>query len=255
MSPKTDLREFAPGFIWQLALLSFLVLCFAIYSRSQEYSKLRYGVESPTSIFPWMAGGKQTLQNGLRAFSGKPPESAPIDDQVRALGPLLITLVLCPTIFFLEWRRRRLAEAPHLQQAPLSISGSLYALCGMVTVVVAVAVGPIAYFGEKSRVEVRHAHAVQSNRDLMINELNILAVDAAQYYILPKRLGGGGQSFEGYSVSENHAKSEEALYTVTVVRQTATFHATSATYASCSIDVSVDSLGHMTGWKYEGEFR
>jgi hypothetical protein len=213
------------------------------------------GVDSPTSIFPWMIGGKQTIENGLRAFSGKPPEPPPIDDRVRALGPLLISMVLCPTVFFLEWRRRRLAKASFLQRTPLRMAGGLYGLCGMVTVLVAVAVGPIAYIGENARANMRHAQAIQSNRDAIINELNLLALDAAQYKILPRQLGGGGRSFVGYSVPEKNAKTEDASYTVTEARNVVIFRAVSTRYPSCAVQVNVDSLGHMREWIYAGEFQ
>jgi len=255
MSQRTDSPEFAPGFIWQIILLTVAVLCFAVYSRSQEDSTPRMGVKSPISIFPWMMGGKQTIENGLRAFSGKPPEPPPIDDRVRALGPLLISMVLCPTVFFLEWRRRRLAKASLLQRTPWSMSTAFYALCGLVTVLVALVVGPVAYFGENARENQRHAQAVQTNRDFTIDELNLLAMDAAQYNILPRQLGGGGRSFVGYSVPETKAKTEEASYTVTEIRNVVVFRAASSKFPLCAVQVKVDSLGHMRDWVYEGEFR
>jgi hypothetical protein len=255
MSQRTDSQEFAPGFLWQIILLTLVVLCFAVYLRGQEGSIGKMGIASPNSIFPWMIGGKQTIENGLRAFSGKPPEPPPIDDRARALGPLLISMVVCPTVFFLEWRRRRLAKAALLQRTPWSMSSAFYALCGLVTVLVAVVVGPIAYFGENARANTRHAQAVQSNRDAMIHELNLLALDAAQYKILPRQLGGGGRSFVGYSVPETNAKTEEAFYTVTATENAAAFRATSTRFPSCAIQVKVDSLGHMREWIYEGEFR
>jgi hypothetical protein len=255
MSQRTDSPEFAPGFIWQIILLTFVVLCFAVYSRTQEDLIGVMGVKSPTSIFPWMIGGKQTIENGLRAFSGKPPEPPPIDDKARALGPVLISMVLCPTVFFLEWRRRRLAKALHLQRSPWSMSTAFYALCGLVSVLVAVVVGPVAYFGENARSHQRHAQAVQFNRDLIITELNLLAMDAAQYNILPRQLGGGGRSFVGYSVPETKAKTEEASYTVTEIRSIVVFRAASTKFPRCAVQVKVDSLGHMRDWRYEGEFQ
>jgi hypothetical protein len=259
MSQKTDSPEFAPAFMWQIVLLTIVVLCLAIYVRGQEYSISRLGgrlgVSTPTTIFPWMIGGKQTIENSLRAFSGKPPEPPPIDDKVRALGPVLISMVLCPTVFFLEWRRRRLMKERSLQKMPFRVSGIFYGLCGLVVVLVAVAVGPIAYFGESARASIRHAQAVQSNRDHIINELNFLAVDAAQYNILPRRLGGGERSFEGFSVPETKGKTDVASYTAVVTGSMVTFRATSAIDVSCKVQVNVDSLGHMRDWIYEGEFR
>jgi hypothetical protein len=255
MSQRTDSQEFAPGFIWQIVLLTLVVLCFAIYLRDQEGSIGTMGVESPTSIFPWMIGGKQTIENGLRAFSGKPPAQPPIGDRARALGPLLISMVLCPTVFFFEWRRRRLAKASHPQRTPLRMSTTFYVLCGLVTVLVAVVVAPVAYFGENARANTRHSEGVQNNKDAMINELNLLALDAAQYSILPRQLGGGGRSFAGYSVPQTNEKTENAFYTVTATTNVAAFRGTSTRFPSCAIQINVDSLGHMRDWIYEGEFR
>jgi hypothetical protein len=255
MYQRTDSQDFASGFIWQIVLLTIVVLCFGIYVRSQEHSMSRLGVSSPTTIFPWMIGGKQTIENGLRAFSGKPPEFPPIEDKFRALGPVLISMVLCPTVFFLEWRRRKLTRATPLQRSPLRMSNAFYALCGLVVVLVAVAVGPIAYFGESARANTRHAQAIQSNRDGIVNELNELAVDAAQYNILPRQLGGGERSFEGFSVPETKKKTDEASYSMIVTKSKVSLRATSARYPSCIVQVNVDSLGHMRDWRYEGEFQ
>ena len=254
MSQRTDSPEFAPGFIWQIILLTIVVLCFAVYARSQEEWIGGMRVKSPISIFPWMIGGKQTIENGIRAFSGRVPEPPLIDDRAKALGTLLISMVLCPTVFFLEWRRRRLATVK-LQRPPLGMSGNLYALCGLVTLFVALAVGPITYFTETAWANTRHAQAVQSNRDMIINQLVLLAFDAAQYHVLPRQLGGGERSFEGFSVPETNAKTEEASYTVTSTKNFVTFRATSAKFVSCVVQVNVDSLGHMRDWRYEGEFQ
>ena len=89
----------------------------------------------------------------------------------------------------------------------------------------------------------------------MICELNLLALDAAQYNILPKQLGGGGRSFVGYSVPQTSAKTEEASYMVTETRNAIAFRATSIKYPTCKIEVNVDSLGQMRSWAYEGEFK
>jgi len=260
MSQRTDSPEFASGFLWQIILLTIAALCLVVFSRGvgtwRLTGDLRVNtIQSPMTLFPWIIGGKQTIENGLRAFSGKPPEAPPVGDRARALSSVLISMVLCPTVFFLEWRRRRLTKASGSEQPPLKMSSVFYALCGLVTVVVAVAVGPIAYFSERSRADSRHAHAVQGNRDVMINELNMFAIDARQYYILPKLLGGGGQSFEGYSVSEKNAKTEDASYMVTGSKNGAAFRATSARFPSCAIEVKVDGLGRMAWWTYEGEFK
>jgi hypothetical protein len=175
--------------------------------------------------------------------------------RAAALMLVLVSMVLCPTLFLLEWRRRRLKEVATAGRPPLRISGMLYILCGWMTIVSSLGLVPVAYISETTRASLRHAQAVQGNRDVMINELNLLSIDAAQYYILPKAAGGGWKTFEGYAIPSKLAKTEDAAYTVTDTKNAASFHAVSLRYPSCSIDVQVDSIGEMRGWRYYGEFQ
>ncbi len=254
MSQRTDSAEFAPGFIWQISLLTIAALCVVVASHS-DFAWHLTGGTLPITLYPWVYGGGRTIANGLRAFSGQIPEPLPAGLRAAALVLVLITMVLCPTLFFLEWRRRRLTKTLSSERPLLRISSVLYAFCGMITMVAGIGLGPAAYFSEKARADLRHAQAIQSNRDAMINQLNMLALDATQYRILPRQLGGGGRSFEGYSITEKMAKTDEALFMVTGRRNVAEFRGTSAKYPSCAIEVRVDSLGHMREWIYEGEFR
>lgn len=254
MSQRTDSAEFAPGFIWQISLLTIAVLCVVVASH-RDFTWHLTGGTLPITPYPWVYGGGRTIANGLRAFSGQVPEPLPAGLRAAALVLVLINMVLCPTLFFLEWRRRELTKTLSLEHPLLRISSVFYALCGMITIAAGVGLGPAAYFSEKARADLRHAQAIQSNRDAMINQLNMLALDATQYRILPRQLGGGGRSFEGYSIPEKSAKTEEALYTVTARNNAAEFRATSAKYPLCAIEVRVDSLGQMGRWMYEGEFK
>ena len=259
MSQKTDTPEFAPGFLWQIVLLTIVAMGIVLVSRgtlSWNLSRTHAwnSVSVPITTYPWMYGGARTIANGLCAFSGQPPVIAPIAQRAATLMLVLISMVFCPTLFLLEWRRRRLKDETTVKRLPLRISGMLYLLCGWVTIVSGVGLVPVAYFSETTRASLRHAQAIQGSRDVMINELNFLSVDAAQYYILPKELGGGGRNFEGYSIPEKLVKTEEAAYTITDRKNTASFHAVSLRYPSCTIDVRVDSIGQMTGWSYRGEF-
>lgn len=44
--------------------------------------------------------------------------------------------------------------------------------------------------------------AIDSKRDLLINECGNLAMDAMKYYKKPANLGGGGNSFAGWSIPD-----------------------------------------------------
>lgn len=260
MSQRTDSSEFAPGFIWKIILLTIVALCIMLVSRGTLSWNLSRdqawnSVSVPMTTYPWMYGGARTIANGLRAFGGQAPIVAPIAQRAATLMLVLISMVFCPTLFLLEWRQRRLKDDTKVKRPPLRISGILYLLCGWVTIVSGVGLLPVAYFSEVTRAELRHRQAMQENRDEMINELNFLCVAAAQHYILPKALGGGGRTFEGYSIPEKFVRTEEAAYTVTDSKNAASFRGVSLRFPSCAINVQADSMGHMTGWKYEGEFQ
>ena len=257
MSQKTDSSEFAPGFLWQVILLTIIALCFVLASHGTFWwnpSGAMDGVSIPITFYPWVNAGGLTIFNGLHEFSGMSPITAPIALRAATLMLVLFSMVLCPTIFLLEWRRRRLREKTTAGRPPLRISGIMYTLCGWITIVSGVGLGPVAYFSEISRANLRHAQAVQGDRDEMINELNFLSVNAAQYFILPKTIGGGGRSFEGYSIPEKLAKTENAAYTIIDSKNMISVHAVSVRYSSCTIDVQVDSIGQIKGWKYGNAF-
>jgi hypothetical protein len=57
--------------------------------------------------------------------------------------------------------------------------------------------------------------AIDSKRDLLINECGNLAMDAMKYYKKPSNLGGGGNSFAGWSIPEILATTATGNYSTT----------------------------------------
>jgi hypothetical protein len=260
MSQKTDSSDFAPGFLWQIVLLTIVAMGIVLVSSGTLSWDLKIGsrwesIRTHTTLYPWVYGGKHTIANGLRSFSGQPSVIVPIAQRAATLMVVLIGMVVCPTVFLLEWRQRRLKDDTAKKRPPLKISGMLYLVCGWVTIVSGVGLVPVAYISETTRADLRHRQAIQENRDAMVNELNFLCVDAAQHYILPKELGGGGRTFEGYSIPGKFAKTGEGAYTVTTSKNAALFRGVSLRLPLCVINVQADSMGGMKGWKYEGEFQ
>jgi hypothetical protein len=82
MSQKTESSEFAPGFLWQLCLLTAVVLGFVIYAGKTTFWVRSNVVQDPgAALFPWIIAGKQTIENGVAAFSGRPPKLPAAVDQ------------------------------------------------------------------------------------------------------------------------------------------------------------------------------
>lgn len=256
MFQKTESSEFASGFIWQVVLLTAIVFALVLFSGRLFRSQQREAVGTPAIVvFPWTLAGGHTIENGLFAFSGKPPQAVNAKTQVRTLAGMLVVAVICPTIYLLRWRRRRVSiEATH-DPTPWRISDVLHALCAVFVLLVAAAILPIGVYSAIMHQNLREAQAVQSNRDAIVNELNFIAFNLSQYYILPKEYGGGNHSFDGYKFPKEASKTAEATYSVTPHAQTVGIHAESVLYSSCRIDVRVDSLGRLGQWVYGGPFQ
>ena len=60
--------------------------------------------------------------------------------------------------------------------------------------------------------------AIDSKRDLLINECGNLAMDAMKYYKKPSTLGGGGDTFWGWSIPEILKTTATGDYLVTIFR-------------------------------------
>jgi hypothetical protein len=253
MYQKTDSAEFARWFLWQLAVLTLIILSLIVFADQIFISGEREHVQTPRIVlFPWAIAGAHTIDNGVRAFSNKQAEAANGKDQVRALAGLLFVSVLCPTIFLMQWRRRKLQRS---EPTVWNLSRLFYNLCGVLVLYLAIVSLPIAVFSDLSHRRLRDAHAVQSSRDGIINELNTMAIDLAQYYMLPKKLGGGNHSYESYRLPAVSTKDDEGTYTLTPKGQTVTIHVESVRYPSSSVEMQVDSLGRMGMWSYTGKFQ
>ena len=60
--------------------------------------------------------------------------------------------------------------------------------------------------------------AVDSKRDLLINECGNLAMDAMKYYKKPSNFGGGGNTFTGWSIPEILKTTATGAYIVTIFK-------------------------------------
>ncbi len=55
---------------------------------------------------------------------------------------------------------------------------------------------------------------ISSNKDAIINDLNLLASDAFQYALRPASMGGGEGSYNGYVIPTQLLENDNAAYTV-----------------------------------------
>jgi hypothetical protein len=257
MSQRTESSEFAPGFLWQISLLTLVMLGILFLSRSLFDSLLsKFAPRGGWIILPWFLAVAQTLRNALVASynNGTAAMTPALLDSVRVLSALLFAFVICPTIFLLGWRRRRLDKEAALGTRQLRVSSVLYAFTCVVSLFFAVSIIPISIASESGRQSARERWPAQFSRDRIMTEIQLLAVDTYQYRLVPRDLNGGGGSYRGYRLRDDFSKTQNATYSVTVNDDEVTIHAQSIMYPTASVEVKVDSIGRLVWWKYGGGF-
>ncbi len=88
----------------------------------------------------------------------------------------------------------------------------LLIVLGVIVVGIAVVVG----------INLFNANAVSANRDGVVSDLNNLGVMAQQFYKKPASMGGGANTFTGWTVPSQLDTTANGTYTATVAAQTVT---------------------------------
>ena len=121
----------------------------------------------------------------------------------------------------------------------------LLIVLGVIVVGIAVVVG----------INLFNANATSANRDGVISDLNNLGAMGQQYYKKPTSMGGGGNTFTGWTIPTGLDSTANGTYTKTVAAQTLTLIGTgneigtdgtekvkaTATVTGNSITVAVDN--------------
>jgi hypothetical protein len=204
-------------------------------------------------LFPWVLAAGQTIANGLTEFSGSSPEPVSYSIFTASFLSILFTGVLTPTLTLLLMGKQRSA-----------IARGLYLVCLIITVTLAITVLPTGYIAYRVRLSLREAQAVQTSRDHIINELCAIAWRTREYQIVPKALGGGEGTLDGYTLPASLAETEDATYVLRRATQVAdarsgplvaTIHASSRRYPGSEVEVSVGVDGQFRSWTYTGQFQ
>lgn len=82
----------------------------------------------------------------------------------------------------------------------------LLIVIGVIIVGIAIVVG----------IQLASTSAQSSNRDAVIADLNNIGAYAQQYYRKPTTMGGGGNSFTGWTIPPSLTKTGNGTYTATV---------------------------------------
>lgn len=249
VSTEDQKSEFAPGFVRWMVTLTVLTLSF-VFLNSFVFERSGFSFISP---IPWSTAGGLILQQALTQFSGGHPEVASLAVRLGMLGGLLLAVVLAPTAFFFSWRKLLIGEKKGSVR-PANIG---FIVGGVVVLFYALSVGFGAILQQKFFGSMQATQALGENRDAMIHELRVISLDAYQYKILPRSLGGGAGSYSGYDIPADMRKSEDASYRIVSVGDSIlTLEGASARYNGAAAEAVYGGDGTMKGpFAFRGAFQ
>ena len=120
----------------------------------------------------------------------------------------------------------------------------LLIILGVIIVGIAIAVG-ISQFG---------AHSTQANKDGVISSLVNVSANAYQYRIRPTTMGGGGNSYVGYTVPSKMASDDNGSYAIsgspssTAIAFAGTSTINGSWVATCNVDSTGKTTLTFVGW-------
>lgn len=176
----------------------------------------RYISAHPQGIlYPVIYAAGQTIENALITFNGRTGEPVPHTLRIVALASLLVVYIVCPTVFFLKWRKRRIHGKGRVDVSWLFRLDALYFVSslGVIGICASSVIGvPAEYF---HRENLYKAQALRTSHDNIMNEIITIATKIAEYRILPKEFGGGGGSLDGFILSTEWLMTDNAYYFAT----------------------------------------
>lgn len=191
-----------------------------------------------------------TTSEAVREYYDQAVNRASSTEYLTALSIYLIFFIIGPTLLFFAWRSYQTSSRGDPRDGASGQRGLFLAFLvgGILTFTVALpaipkAIIPNSFFDNLQKLETLDEH-----RDVIERDLLELAYDAYQYSVLPRGLGGGGGSFEGYSIkpaSRWGTGNRNAGFSIQALTRTkATFRAGPA-YPSGPITVECDSSGRV----------
>jgi hypothetical protein len=94
--------------------------------------------------------------------------------------------------------------------------------------------------------------SITVNRDAMVNDMNIIASTAQQHYVRPGVMGGGGGSFDGYSLPQRLTTTGNGIYRAMVSDNEITVVGSSVIHDEVVITLIVTMADD--GWNYNWEW-
>jgi hypothetical protein len=257
--------EFTRGFFLYLIVLTLGILIFVIGSAHQgdffyEYWFYEYGLgfhnQPPLVVLcPAMYASIKTVHDGLYAFSDKALTTPSPILTIETLASIIVIYIIIPTSFFFNWRRRRIENKSISSGSPLSLSSIVYALWIILTISIAVTATTSALWGYPAHRKLEQTLSIQTHREKILSELYHIAMDAYQYRLLPKELGGGNGKYDGFALTPAQTKTQNGMYSIVLSENQITMRVQSLLYSSGIIQTTLNEQGETRLSSIEGVFR
>lgn len=203
---------------------------------------------------PYIVASGQTISQGMSEFSKAVQE--PVQEGAHALVLIgLVAFYVCvPTVLLFLWRERSIAR---MEEASRGQEGAAYA----VFIVTAILSGMLFVATVGGAVTQRMAYADlveaqtrQSNKDQLINVINDVMWRLRQHRALPRAMGGGEGSYDGFELQAEIAASTHGTVMLDIVPDDVTITAESALFEGSTVGAIYTPDG-ITSWTFEGVFR
>jgi uncharacterized membrane protein (DUF485 family) len=166
-----------------------------------------FGLILPTlkfffALFPYIVAGGIRIQEGLDRFSGVPPSVGLRIEHIVLLVSLIVMYIILPPL--IQWtleRRRQWRQQPEKKKFPVTLA-LMVGITGLF--VLTLLLSPIFYSISTGVFKsLQESQNVQSNRDALIHDLNVLALKAQSFYYVETSFGGGGKRWMDIERKDN----------------------------------------------------
>jgi len=204
-------------------------------------------------VYPWTHAAYAVI---VQHYPGWMRGPSPALLHWLTLGTALLTFVVGPTLHLLGWRRR--AEERREGRDPERLRGATIAMTigALINMAAGIGVFPLAVTEHRMVRQTENASSVQRERDHIIADIRSISTRVAEYYIIPKRLGGGGGTLDGFEIPEGLRSTETAAYALERVNpMVLQLTARSRRYADGIITAQIDTSGFTGNYTFSDAMR
>lgn len=203
-----------------------------------------------------------TIAEGIDEFSGTIGETPYARGYYYIFLCLVVVWIVGPTILLFSGRylsSENMAQAePHWGRRVMANIG--FVIGGFLVLAILIPSIPQSVQVYRVYQSIQKGQAIKSHKDDLLGScVAMVNYDAYQYKILPRELGGGGNSYEGYRISAGTFPDDISRKASVIIEEISpnkiTVRVDSKMYPGASIENTLDSSGVASGYAYTGIFQ